>query len=210
MPATISRASRRHGWPGLDAEDLTDARALAQARRILVIGSSGAGKSTLARELARRLDRPVIHLDRHYFGPGWSEPDRLEWRTRVMGLASGESWIMDGNYSNTFDLRMPQADAIVWLDLPPLICLRRVIWRVLRNWGRVRPDLGEGCPEKLVWSFLVYVWNFPKRHRPLLIAALMRHAGHSRVVALTSPAGVKALLAELDNVPAAIRNAAQA
>ncbi|SCG68758.1 AAA domain-containing protein [Micromonospora echinaurantiaca] len=31
--------------------------------RILVAGSPGAGKSTLAREVARRLDLPLIHLD---------------------------------------------------------------------------------------------------------------------------------------------------
>ncbi|MFI6132271.1 hypothetical protein [Micromonospora sp. NPDC051141] len=40
-------------------------------RRILVVGSSGAGKSTVAGELARRLDLPLIHLDRHYWRPGW-------------------------------------------------------------------------------------------------------------------------------------------
>jgi adenylate kinase family enzyme len=191
----------------LDADIAVDAAALTQARRILVIGSSGAGKSTLARALGQRIDRPLIHLDRHYFGPGWSEPDRREWRARVAHLAAGESWIMDGNYSNTFDLRMPHADAIVWLDLPRLTCLRRVIWRVVRNWGRVRPDLAEGCPEKLVWSFLVYVWNFPKAHRPLLIAALMRHGARSRVVALDSPGRVKALLASLDSLPARRRDA---
>jgi adenylate kinase family enzyme len=186
----------------LDADILADARALAQARRILVIGSSGAGKSTLARALGQRIDRPLIHLDRAYFGPGWSEPGRLEWRSRVAALASGESWIMDGNYANSFDLRMPHADAVVWLDMPRTLCLRRVVWRVLKNWGRVRPDLADGCPEKFVWSFLVYVWNFPKMQRPQLIAALMRHGVHSRVIALSAPARVKALLAALDSLPA--------
>jgi hypothetical protein len=41
--------------------------------RLLVVGSAGAGKSTLAVEVARRLDLPLIHLDRHFWQPGCPE-----------------------------------------------------------------------------------------------------------------------------------------
>ena len=100
--------------------------------RILVIGSPGAGKSVLARRLAERFDLPLIHLDREYFSPGWVEMRRALWRARVAELVRRPEWVMDGNYSSTFDLRVPRAEAVVWLDLPRLTCLARVIRRVLR------------------------------------------------------------------------------
>ena len=80
-------------------------------QRILVIGSPGAGKSTLASRIAGRLGLPLIHLDREYFGPGWAVPSKAEWRERVRALAARRSWVMDGNYASTFDIRVPRATA---------------------------------------------------------------------------------------------------
>ena len=102
-------------------------------QRILVIGSPGAGKSTLARRLADTLGLPLIHLDREYFGPGWTLPDRDAWRVRVTELIARPSWVMDGNYASTFDIRVPRATTIIWLDAPRWLCLLRVTRRVLQN-----------------------------------------------------------------------------
>jgi adenylate kinase family enzyme len=132
-------------------------------RRILIIGSPGAGKSTLSRRLAERLDLPLIHLDREYFGPGWTETGREVWRQRAGELAARPAWVMDGNYSSTFDLRVPRATDIVWLDVPRWKCLLRVCFRVIRHWGEARPDVGPGCPERFDWSFMRWIWNYRKR-----------------------------------------------
>src|SRR3712207_2565306 len=117
-------------------------------QRILVIGSPGAGKSTLASRIAGRLDLPLIHLDREYFGPGWTTPSKAGWREKAAELAARPGWVMDGNYASTFDLRVPRATAIVWLDLPRWRCLVGVLRRVAKNYGRVRPDLGPDCVER--------------------------------------------------------------
>ncbi|MEO9901595.1 isopentenyl transferase family protein [Nisaea sp.] len=42
--------------------------------RVLILGCPGAGKSTAARSLAKITGLPVIHLDRHYWEPGWVRP----------------------------------------------------------------------------------------------------------------------------------------
>jgi adenylate kinase family enzyme len=42
----------------------------------LVLGTGGAGKSRLSREMAEILNLPIIHLDRHYWNPGWVERER--------------------------------------------------------------------------------------------------------------------------------------
>ena len=40
-------------------------------RRIIVIGGGGAGKSTFSRELSRKLDIPLYHLDKIFQNKGW-------------------------------------------------------------------------------------------------------------------------------------------
>jgi adenylate kinase family enzyme len=166
-------------------------------RRILVIGSPGAGKSTLARRLAERLDLPLIHLDREYFGPGWAMPPRSEWRERVRALAARPAWVMDGQYGSTFDLRVPRAQAIVWLDLPRWRCLASVLWRVAKNYGRVRPDLGPGCIERFDLSFLRFIWAYPRDKRPKTARMLERLGPAQRVFVLRSRRQIPALEAEL-------------
>lgn len=166
-------------------------------RRILVIGSPGAGKSVLARRLAGRLDLPLIHLDREYFGPGWAMPPNAEWREKVARLAAQPEWVMDGNYASTFDIRIPRADAIVWLAVPRWQCALGVLWRVVRNYGRVRPDLGPDCPERFDWSFMRWIWSYPERMGRKTARLLERRSAHQRVYVLRSRAEIPALEAEL-------------
>src|SRR4051812_13992982 len=109
-------------------------------RRVMVVGCAGAGKSTLARKLGALLNLPVVHLDRHFWRPGWQLPDMSEWRAHADELAAQPAWIIDGNYSNTYETRMARADTLVWLDLPRAVCIRRVLLRTLTGYGWSRPD----------------------------------------------------------------------
>ncbi|MFU8850564.1 AAA family ATPase [Micromonospora sp. SL1-18] len=111
-------------------------------RRILIVGSSGAGKSILAREVARRLDLPLIHLDQHYWRSGWVAATDADFRAEVAQLAGRPPWVMDGNYASTLDLRLPHADLLVLCDPPRLLCLARVLHR---RWTyRATPGVGVG------------------------------------------------------------------
>ena len=166
-------------------------------QRILVIGSPGAGKSTLAQRLAGRLDLPLIHLDREYFGPGWTIPEKEEWRERVSALAAGPRWVMDGNYASTFDLRVPRATVIVWLDVPRWRCALSVLWRVAKNYGRTRADLGPDCIERFDRSFMRWIWSYPTKMRPKTARMLERLRPDQRVFVLKSRSDIPALEAEL-------------
>ena len=145
-------------------------------RRILVVGASGAGKSTLAGELARRLDLPLIHLDRHYWRPGWTAPAPADFRAEVAALAARPAWVMDGNYASTLDLRLPRADLLVLCDTSRPRCLVRIVRRRWAHRRLPRPDLPEDCPERLDLGFLRYVWRYPRDSRPRVFAALAEHA----------------------------------
>jgi len=136
-------------------------------QRIVILGNAGSGKSTLARLLGKRLDLPVVHLDTLFWEPGWVEPDAVRFRERVRNAIATDAWICEGNYARrTFDLRLPRADLIIWLDTPRLTCLMRVLVRSAMN--RPRPDLPAGCREKLDRAFLAFlnfVWQFDHGYR---------------------------------------------
>lgn len=131
-------------------------------KRILIIGSSGSGKTTLSLELAKITGLPLIHLDQHYWKPGWQSTPKEEWRPKVATLCAGESWIMDGNFGSTMDLRMERADTIIFLDFPRTVCIMGYLKRLLTNWGKSRSEMPEGCKESLDIEFMRFIWNFPK------------------------------------------------
>lgn len=165
-------------------------------RRVLVIGSGGAGKSHFARRLGERLGLPVIHLDRLYWRAGWVETPKDEWRRKVEALVRGEAWVMDGNYSGTLEVRLAACDAVVFLDLPRAVCLWRVLRRVLTYREGSRPDMAEGCPEKIDLEFIRWVWGYPARNRPKILALLESEAAAGRrVFRLRSRAEVERFLA---------------
>ena len=127
--------------------------------KIAVLGYSGSGKSTLARKLGELYGVPVLHLDAVQFLPGWRErpqKEQLEIVRRFMD--ENEGWVIDGNYSGLLQpRRLAEADRAVFLLFPRMSCLARVVrrWRSYR--GQRRPDVSEGCPEKLDAEFLRWI-----------------------------------------------------
>ena len=133
--------------------------------RILIIGCGGAGKSTLARQLGEKLDLPVVHLDKLFWKPGWVESAKEEIDEKILAELEKPQWIIDGNYNRTMPRRIQYCDTIIYLDFSRLACLLGVLKRVLTTYGKVRPDMGEGCPERIDFEFLKWVWNFNKNKR---------------------------------------------
>src|SRR6185369_4635695 len=100
--------------------------------RILIIGPSGSGKSTFTNKLGKKLNREVIHLDKLYYNSGWKLAHTKEgWREAITKLVEGESWIMDGHYNSTLDIRVPRADTIIFFNFSKMFCLYRVFKRAL-------------------------------------------------------------------------------
>lgn len=166
-------------------------------QRVLVLGSGGAGKSTVAGEIGARLALPVVHLDQHYWRPGWIPLPPDEWALVVSTLAAGDRWVIDGNYRGTVAIRLARADTVVLLDLPRALCLAGVLRRRLRYRGRTRPAMAPGCAEQLDREFIRLIWTYPKRSRPGVLAAIERAGLGERLIRLRSPRAVNRWLAGL-------------
>ncbi|HQZ97180.1 MAG TPA: DNA topology modulation protein [Pyrinomonadaceae bacterium] len=167
-------------------------------KKIIVIGSGGAGKSTFSRRLGDALGIPVIHLDQLYWRPNWDKMPKPDWEATVAELVKGHSWIMDGNFGGTREMRMRAADTIIFLDVPRRICLYRAIKRALKYRGTNRPDMAEGCNEKLDLEFIGWVWNYPGRARKRIIDE-MKEFPDKRFVTLRSSSEIDLFFERIKN-----------
>ena len=162
-------------------------------KKIIVIGSSGAGKTYFSRRLGEHLAIDVIHIDQEYWRAGWEEPSKDEWKATLENLLKRDSWIIDGNFGSTIEMRLSACDTAIFLDIRRTLCIWRVIRRTLRFYKRRRPDMAEGCYERFDLPFLAFIWNYPDRSRPR-IAKLLSNATDKNVVWLKNPRQVRSFM----------------
>lgn len=166
-------------------------------KRVVIIGSGGAGKSTLARRLGEATGIEVIHLDKLHWRAGWVEPPKDEWLKIVENAVKKESWIMDGNFGGTMELRLQYCDTAIFLDFPRIVCVYRAVKRWTKYWKTNRPDMTEGCNEKLDLEFLGWIWNFQKTTKPKIEERLKRFENEKTIIYLRSPKEVENFLNNL-------------
>lgn len=174
-------------------------------KRVLVIGSGGAGKSTFAKRLGNILNLGVVHLDSLYWKPGWIETPKQDWRKTIEGIITRDSWIMDGNYSGTLDLRLGACDTVIFLDSSRIVCLWRVIKRAMKYRNKSRPDMAPGCPERLRFGFFLWIWNYQKRTRPEIVRMLKENAEHKNVIWLRTVEEAETFLTAVSNPELTLR-----
>lgn len=166
-------------------------------QRVLIVGCAGTGKSTMAVALGAKLGVPVVHLDEHFWQSGWVQVPAETWPAKVAALLEAPAWVMDGNYLSTLDARLAACDTAIFLDRHRFACLWRVIRRWLKYRGRTRPALPEGCPEKIDWEFIQWIWNYPRDVRPAVLARWQALSKGRRVVVLRSDREVAEFLARV-------------
>jgi adenylate kinase family enzyme len=166
-------------------------------RKIAIVGSAGAGKSTLAQALGSILNIEVIHLDRYFWQPGWKEKPQEARIEILQRLVQEEAWIIEGTYFSTSDIRLKEADSIIFLDIPRFLCLWRVIRRRFEysKQKQPRPDLPEGCSERLNWLYIMKVLIFPHVGRKTLTRKFSEVAWE-KIIELHSQREVEGFLEE--------------
>jgi adenylate kinase family enzyme len=165
-------------------------------RRILVLGCGGSGKSTFSRRLADATGLDLYHLDSLYWKAGWNRTEASEWEATVCDIVSAENWIVDGSYFGTLEMRLQRADAVVFFDMPRIVCIWRVFKRRLQNLGGAnRLGMPKGCPERVYWTFLKWVWRYPEVSKPQVMEKLRLFSQSGRkVFVVTSSRAAEDLL----------------
>ena len=169
-------------------------------KKILVLGCCGAGKSTFSKKIHSILKLDLIHLDQYYHKPNWEEPGRDEWERTVDSLVQKPSWIMDGNFSDTMDFRIKNADTIIYLDYPTLKCFWRVIIRIFKYHGVVRSDMANGCKEQFDLEFLHFVLTFNSKNRKRFIQKLNLVKDEKKVLVFKTDKQADKFLAQISEV----------
>jgi adenylate kinase family enzyme len=164
-------------------------------KRVLVIGSGGSGKTTFAAKLSRLTGLPLVHLDSHYWLPHWQKRPDEEWAAIVRDLVSRDSWIMDGNYGGSLDLRLEACDTVFFLDFPRLTCMGRALKRQFTHMGQSRPEMPVGCRERLDPEFLAWIWTYPAQRRPKILGRLAALEERKMIHVLRSDAEIDAYFA---------------
>jgi len=150
--------------------------------KILIIGISGAGKSTFAKKLSEKLTIQIIHLDQFFFEPGWIKVEKSLFEKKVLERIKTAQWIIDGNYTNSMELWIKDADTIFYFDFPVWRCLWSVICRRIIFHGQKRSDVAKGCNEVLNLKFLKFIWNFPKNNTPKIESILTKQPKEKKIV----------------------------
>jgi adenylate kinase family enzyme len=166
--------------------------------KIVIIGSAGSGKSTLAQKLGPLLNIEPVHLDRIFWQPGWKEKPR-EQRIDILQsfVYKQKRWIIEGAYLGSSEPRLDAADTIIFLDIPPLTCLWRIIRRHFKYHGHSRRDIPEGCTDKFTPISILKVLAFPLLERRKLKAKLQRFPS-GKVLRLRSANEVEGFLTQLE------------
>lgn len=143
-------------------------------KKIIVIGTTGSGKSTLAKALSERLGLPRIELDSLFWEPNWQGSSDEEFFKKIESALAGKAgWIIDGNYTRANHLMWPQADTVIWIDLPFYLTFYQSFKRTLVR-AIKKEELWPGTGNResvsrmfsrdsiLVWLFKTYRQNVVK------------------------------------------------
>jgi len=170
-------------------------------KRVSIIGCPGSGKSYFARQLHAATGLPLFHLDKIYHELHLGN-DRIEnrnlWRSELNKVIKNYSWITDGNYFSTQDLRLPLSDTIIIFDYPLRIVYRRLLKRrwVYRN--AKRPDMPDDWQESLNLAFIrSHVLGFRKKYRSQAVPILELLPESIEVVTFKKPKQARQYLASI-------------
>jgi len=147
-------------------------------KRILIIGCPGSGKSTFARKLHAKTGIPLRHLDMLFWNQDKTTICREEFLQRLNIVLKEESWIIDGNYINTLELRLKHCDTVFFLDYPLEICLDGIHRRI----GSPRPDMPWVETADDASELASYVHSFFQSDRSRIHNLLRSHTSFKSIV----------------------------
>lgn len=139
-------------------------------QKIIILGCPGSGKSTLAKKLHDATGLPLFHLDAIWWNADKSHISREEFDQKLHEIFQTDQWIIDGDYSRTYEMRFKSCDTVIFLDYSVDECMRGIKERI----GKVRADM-PWTEQELDPELVQLVENYPKNNRPVILSLLEKY-----------------------------------
>lgn len=146
-------------------------------KRIIVIGCPGAGKSTFSRKLNEATGIDLFHLDAIYWNEDCTHISRARLIKRQKEIFKKESFIIDGNFKSTLELRIAQADVVFFFDLPVEVCIQGA-----KNRKGNRPEMPCQLPDNE--ELLDFIKSFDTDVKPMILKLFKKY--NSNVITFNS------------------------
>ena len=143
---------------------------LSIGNKVILLGCPGSGKSTFARAMAAKTGLPLVHLDNVWWRDDKTHISREEFDRVLDELLRGEKWILDGDYSRTYEVRLRACNTVIFLDYPEDVCMDGIIARV----GQERPDM-PWRESTLDPELVALVQSYARDNRPVIFALLHKY-----------------------------------
>ncbi len=140
-------------------------------QKIIVIGCSGSGKSTLSKALRDVTGLPLFHLDNIWWKPGKSHISREEFDQKLDEILLTDRWIIDGDYSRTYEMRFRSCDTVIFLDYPVDVCMNGIKERL----GKNRTDI-PWTEQALDPELVKLVEHYETTDRPVILSLLEKYS----------------------------------
>lgn len=146
-------------------------------RKIIVIGCAGSGKSTLSKELRDVTSLPLFHLDNIWWKPDKSHISREEFDQKLDEILLTDRWIIDGDYSRTYEPRFQACDTVIFLDYPFDVCMNGIKERI----GRIRTDI-PWTEQALDSELVKLVERYETDNRPVILSLFEKYPDAAKLV----------------------------
>ena len=130
--------------------------------------------------LAALTGLPLTHLDRIWWKPDRTHVSREEFDRRLAALLQEDEWILDGDYSRTYEPRLRACDTAIFLDIDEEECLAGITARI----GKERPDM-PWTEQEIDPELVAEIRKYRTGKRPVLME-LFRKYPPRRLIVLRS------------------------
>ena len=146
-------------------------------KRIIILGSSGSGKSTFSRKLHDLLGLPLIHLDNIWWKEDRTTITREEFDLKLNEILQEDEWIIDGDYSRTYEDRFKACDTVIFLDYDKETCLAGISERI----GKKREDI-PWIEDKLDPELVELINNYETKNRPIIYQLMEKYSNKKAII----------------------------
>ena len=122
--------------------------------KIVIIGNSGSGKTWLAEKICNN-ESKLIHLDSLFWKPGGFEVKRgkAELINLIRKSLQNDEWVAEGVFGELIKYYTPEAEELIWLDMPWSLCHKRLMQRFTESKKHMNRTQSLECHNKLIgWA----------------------------------------------------------